>query len=166
MNIVLWVIAGVLAVAFAGAGLIKLTKPKADIVASGMGWAESMPDGLVKVIGALEVLGAIGLILPGLLYVATVLVPISVLGLALLMVGAMVTHPRRKEYPMIGANLVLAALAVFVAVQRFGRTPSELTDGRLPRAPGGAGRHPVTPSPAGGSDPERQPTAMRRAQPP
>ncbi|HEX2264248.1 MAG TPA: DoxX family protein, partial [Pseudonocardiaceae bacterium] len=61
MNIVLWIIAGLLAVAFAGAGLMKLTQPKEKLAASGMGWTEQFSPGAIKAIGALEVLAAIGL---------------------------------------------------------------------------------------------------------
>ncbi len=120
MNIVLWIIAGVLAVAFAGAGLMKLTQPKEKLAASGMGWTEQFSPGAIKAIGALEVLAAIGLILPAVLDIVPVLVPLAALGLVLMMIGAAITHARRKENPMIGANLVLLILAAVVAWGRFG----------------------------------------------
>ncbi len=120
MNIVLWVVAGVLAVAFLGAGLMKLAQPKKKLAESGMGWTDDFSDGAVKGIGVLEVLGALGLILPAVFDVATVLVPIAATGLALLMLGAAATHARRKEPSMIVVNLVLFALAAFVAWGRFG----------------------------------------------
>ena len=120
MNIVLWIIAIVLAVAFAGAGLMKLTQPKEKLAASGMGWTEQFSPGAIKAIGALEVLAAIGLILPAVLDIVPVLVPLAALGLVLMMIGAAITHARRKETPMIGANLVLLILAAVVAWGRFG----------------------------------------------
>ncbi len=120
MNVVLWIVAGVLAAAFLGAGLMKLAQPRKKLADSGMGWTEDFSDGAVKGIGALEVLGALGLILPAVFDVATVLVPIAATGLALLMLGAAVTHARRKESQMIVANVVLLVLAVFVAWGRFG----------------------------------------------
>lgn len=120
MNVVLWVIAGVLAVAFLGAGLMKLTRPKAKLAASGMGWTEDVSAGTVKVIGALEVLAAIGLILPAALGIAPVLVPLAALGLCLVMIGAVVTHTRRKESQVIPVNLVLLVLAAVVVWGRFG----------------------------------------------
>jgi uncharacterized membrane protein len=120
VNIVLWVVAGVLAVAFLGAGLMKLAQPKKKLAESGMGWTDDFSDGAVKGIGVLEVLGALGLILPAVFDVATVLVPIAATGLALLMLGAAATHARRKEPSMIVVNLVLFALAAFVAWGRFG----------------------------------------------
>ena len=120
MNIVLWIIAIVLAVAFAGAGLMKLTQPKEKLAASGMGWTEQFSPGAIKAIGALEVLAAIGLILPAVLDIVPVLVPLAALGLVLMMIGAAITHARRKENPMIGANVVLLILAAVVAWGRFG----------------------------------------------
>jgi uncharacterized membrane protein YphA (DoxX/SURF4 family) len=120
VDVVLWIVAGVLAAAFLGAGLMKLGQPKKKLADSGMGWTEDFSDSAVKGIGALEVLGALGLILPAVFDIATVLVPIAATGLALLMLGAAATHARRKENQMIVANVVLLALAVFVAWGRFG----------------------------------------------
>src|SRR5919205_1202779 len=101
MNIALWIIAGLLAAIFAAAGLMKLTQPKEKLAASGMDWTEDFGAGTVKAIGALEVLAAVGLILPAALDVVPVLVPLAALGLVLLMAGAIVTHARRKESQMI-----------------------------------------------------------------
>ena len=120
MNVVLWIVAGVLAAAFLASGLMKLTQPRKKIIDSGMGWAGDFSDGGVKAIGALEVLGALGLVLPAVFDVATVLVPIAATGLALVMLGAAVTHARRRENQIIVVNIVLFALAAFVAWGRFG----------------------------------------------
>jgi len=120
MNVVLWIIAGLLAVAFAGAGLMKLTQPKAKLAASGMAWTEDFSDGQVKGIGAVEVLGAIGLILPAATGIATFLTPLAAVGLALTMVGAAITHVRRGEGSMVPVNVVLGGLALFVGIMRFG----------------------------------------------
>jgi uncharacterized membrane protein YphA (DoxX/SURF4 family) len=120
VNVALWIIAGLLAAAFAGAGLMKLAQPKAKLAAAGMGWTEDFTDGQVKGIGAVEVLGAVGLVLPAALGIAEVLTPLAALGLALTMVGAAITHLRRGEGSMVPVNVVLGGLALFVAVMRFG----------------------------------------------
>jgi uncharacterized membrane protein YphA (DoxX/SURF4 family) len=121
MNITLWVIAGLLAFAFLAAGLTKLAQPKQKLAASpGMGWTENFSPGTIKLIGLLEVLAAIGLILPAALGITPVLVPLAALGLSLLMIGAAITHARRHELPMIAGNLVLLVLAAVVAWGRFG----------------------------------------------
>ncbi len=123
MNIALWVIAGLLAAAFLAAGLMKVSQPKEKLSASGMKWTDDLGAGSVKLIGALELLGALGLILPGVTGIATVLVPVAAAGLALVMIGAAVTHGRRGETQMIVGNVVLLALAAFVAWGRFGPYP-------------------------------------------
>jgi len=120
VNVTLWIIASVLAVAFLLAGLMKLAQPKEKLAASGMAWTGDFSDGAVKAIGAVEVLGALGLILPAALGIAPVLTPLAATGLALTMLGAAVVHARRKENQMIGANVVLLVLAAVVAWGRFG----------------------------------------------
>jgi uncharacterized membrane protein YphA (DoxX/SURF4 family) len=119
MNVVLWIIAGVLALAFLAAGLTKLTQPKQKLVTN-MAWVEDFSPGTVRLIGALEVLAAIGLVLPAALDVVPALVPLAAIGLVVLMAGAALTHSRRKEVPLIVVNLVLLALAAVVAWGRFG----------------------------------------------
>ena len=120
MNVVLWIIASVLAVAFLGAGLMKVAQPKEKLAASGMGWTEQFSPGAIKLIGGLEVLAAIGLILPAALDIAPVLVPLAAVGLVLLMIGAAITHARRNEAQMIAVNVVLLVLAAVVIWGRFG----------------------------------------------
>ena len=120
MNITLRIIAGLLAAAFAAAGLMKLAQPKAKLAESGMAWTEDFSEGQVKLIGLVEVLGAIGLILPAALDIAPILTPLAAAGLALTMVGATVVHARRGEKSSMPVTLVLGALAAFVAVMRFG----------------------------------------------
>ena len=121
MNIVLWVLAEVLAVVFLAAGVMKLTRPKEKLTANpSMAWAEPFPPGVIKMIGVLEVLAAIGLILPAALGIVPVLVPLAAVGLVLMMIGAALTHGRRQEYQPVAVNIVLLALAAFVAWGRFG----------------------------------------------
>ena len=119
MNIVLWIIAIVLALAFGAAGFMKATAPK-EKLAENMDWVEDFSERTIKLIGVAEVLGAVGLVLPAALDIAPVLTPLAATGLAVLMVLAAITHARRKEYPMIGVNVVLGGLALFVAIMRFG----------------------------------------------
>ncbi|MGP3960206.1 DoxX family protein [Nonomuraea sp. 3N208] len=120
MNVVLWIGAGLLALAFLAAGLMKISQPKQKLAASGMAWTEDFSPGAVKAIGTLELLAAIGLILPAAFGIVPVLTPLAATGLVLVMIGAAVTHARRKEPQMIVANVVLLALAAFVAWGRFG----------------------------------------------
>jgi uncharacterized membrane protein YphA (DoxX/SURF4 family) len=119
MNVLLWIVAGVLAAAFLVAGLTKLTQPK-EKLAGQMGWVEDFSPGVVKLIGGLEVLAAIGLILPAALDIVPVLVPLAAVGLVALMAGAAITHLRRHEPQMVVINAVLMLLAVVVLWGRFG----------------------------------------------
>jgi uncharacterized membrane protein YphA (DoxX/SURF4 family) len=121
MNVFLWIVAGLLAAAFLASGLGKLAQSKAKLTANpNMGWAGDFSEPMIKLIGAAEVLGALGLILPGAFDIAPILVPLAACGLAIVMVGAIITHGRRKEYPNIGINAVLLILALVVAIFRFG----------------------------------------------
>ena len=116
---VLWILQSVLAVVFLASGSAKLSQPK-ERLARSMKWVDDFSGRSVKYIGTSEIFGAIGVFLPWATGIARVLTPIAALGLAALMVGAMLTHARRKEYPNIAAPAVLAVLALIVAVARFG----------------------------------------------
>ena len=74
-------------------------------------------------IGGLELVGAIGLTFPALTGILSFLTPRAALGVALTMLGAMMTHFRRNEHPVIGVNLVLLLLATFVTYERFVALP-------------------------------------------
>lgn len=120
MNIALWIIASVLAAVFLMAGLMKATRPK-EKLAPTMGWVEDFSAGTVKFVGIMEILGAIGLILPAALEIAPVLTPLAATGLAVIMLLAIVmVHARRREMQNIAINAVLLLLAALVAVMRFG----------------------------------------------
>jgi hypothetical protein len=127
MNLALWIVTGLLAFAYLIGGGAKLIMSKEKIAAttSSGRWVEDFSAGSVKSIGALEVLAAIGLTLPAVLDFAPVLVPLSALGLALLMAGATITRIRRHELKIMVADLMYFALAAFVAWGRFG--PESLT---------------------------------------
>ncbi|MEU7901337.1 DoxX family protein [Actinoplanes sp. NPDC049118] len=120
MNIALWIVAGLLAAAFLLAGGMKLVRSREDLLGAGMGFVEDFPMGAVRAIGALEVLAAIGLILPAALGIAPILVPLAATGLVLMMVGATIVHIRRGETNGIAPGIVLLLLALFVAWGRFG----------------------------------------------
>src|ERR687890_1624967 len=116
MNITLWIIAGLLAAVFLIAGANKLLIPQEKLAkAPGGGWVLDFSAGFVKALGAVEILGAVGLILPALLDIAPVLVPLAALGLALIMTGAVITRIRRHEPKPMVADLIYLALALFVA---------------------------------------------------
>ncbi len=118
MNIVLWAVQILLALLFAMVGIMKVTQP-VDRLETRMGWVKDVGPRGVRLIGSLEILGAIGLILPTATGILPWLTPVAAIGLALTMIGAMITHGRRGEYSRIGANVVLLVLALFVVYGRF-----------------------------------------------
>jgi uncharacterized protein YndB with AHSA1/START domain len=117
----LWVDAGLLAGVFALSSSAKLFVPKEKLAQVPLGgWTEDAGAGVVKALGALEALAAVGLILPPAVDIAPVLVPIDAIGLVLLMIGAATTHLRRHEPVGVALNLTYLAMAAFVAWGRFG----------------------------------------------
>jgi uncharacterized membrane protein YphA (DoxX/SURF4 family) len=118
MNIVIWIVQGLLAAMFLMAGLMKASQPK-EKLSKNMAWVNDLSDSNVKLIGVLEILAAIGLVLPQVTGVLPWLTPLAAVGLGLIMVGAIITHVRRNENSVIGINIVLLLLAAFVAYGRF-----------------------------------------------
>jgi uncharacterized membrane protein YphA (DoxX/SURF4 family) len=120
MSIALWALQIILALIFLGAALTKLKDDRLVYAATRppmTSYAEDLSDSTYKTIGVLELLAAIGLILPWATGILPVLTPLAALGLAATMVGAIVVHARRKEPFVI--NLVLLAACLIVAVGRF-----------------------------------------------
>jgi uncharacterized membrane protein len=118
MGIALWVTQGLLAVAFLTAGATKLAQPK-EKLAKNMAWVEDFSQSAVRLIGAVEVLAAIGVVLPALTGILSWLTPVAALGLAVTMVGAILTHLRRGERSALVPPVVLLVLAAFVVYGRF-----------------------------------------------
>ncbi|MGG5173206.1 DoxX family protein [Pseudarthrobacter sp. J1738] len=119
MNVFLWILQGLLAVLFVMAGTLKTIQAK-EKLASKMGWVDNVSASTVRSIGAAEVLGGLGLILPAATGIATWLTPLAAAALAVVMILAAVTHYRRGEYPAIIFNVILALLCAVVAWGRFG----------------------------------------------
>jgi DoxX-like family len=121
MHTALWIIAGLLAAVFLLAGSNKLFIPRERLAkAPGGGWVLDFSACFVKALGAVEILGAVGLILPALLDIAPVLVPLAALGLGLIMIGAAIVEFRRQEFKHVLVNLTYLALIAFVAWGRLG----------------------------------------------
>lgn len=120
MSIAVWIVSWLLAVAFLAGGLVRLVVPAATYGAwPNQQWITAVPRAGIVAISLAEIAGALGLILPQLTGIAPVLTPLAACGLALIMVGALVFHIRRRERPNIPVALVLIALLLFVAIARF-----------------------------------------------
>lgn len=118
MNIALWIVQVLLGVAFLAAGIMKATKPRAELQPK-MPWVEDFSDNQLKAIGIIELLAGLGMILPWATGIAPILTPIAAAGLVVVMILAAVVHVRRKEFSGVPVNVVLGALALFVALGRF-----------------------------------------------
>lgn len=115
-NLGLWVAQIALALLYLAAGGAKLALPIDALAAAGMSFVFHVPEAFTRLIGILEILGAAGLVLPAATRILPVLTPLAALGLALLQVGATVTHALLGETAAtLPINLVLLAAALFVA---------------------------------------------------
>ena len=122
LHIGLWIAQALLAAAFLMSGGMKLTAPLEALQAQ-MPWVSGAMGALVRFIGAAEVAGALGLLLPSLTRIAPRLTVLAAIGLGVIMVLASITHASRGEFPMIGANVVLGGVAAFIAWGRSSRAP-------------------------------------------
>ena len=120
MDRTLLIVAGLLSIVYLFSGTVKLILPKEKLAAAPAGgWVNDFSASAVRVIGVLELLGAVGLVLPAATGIAPGLAPLAALGLAVLMSGAVITRLRRHEPKPMVADLVYLALAAFVAWGRF-----------------------------------------------
>ncbi|HEX5598816.1 MAG TPA: DoxX family protein [Micromonosporaceae bacterium] len=121
MNLALWIAAGLLAVVALAGGISKTFVPKEKLAAAPGGeWTGHFSVGFVKTLGILELLAAVGLILPAVVDIAPVLVPVTAVCWVLLMVGAMITHLRYDSPKFVILNMIYLAIAAFIAWGRFG----------------------------------------------
>ena len=120
METALWIAQVLLAAIFLLTGTTKLTQPRLKMAAGPMRWAADVTDRQFRTIGLLEVLGAIGLILPAALGIAPLLVSLAAIGLVLTMIGAIHVHVRHGETNRLAVPIVVLALALFVAIEGFG----------------------------------------------
>lgn len=118
MNIALWVIQILAALAFIGIGIVKVTQPL-DRLGKMMSWVRHYSPAFVRFIGAAELLGGIGLIVPVLTVILPWLTPMAALGLAIIMVGGVIYHFQHNEANQVAAPLVLLVLMIVVVLGRF-----------------------------------------------
>lgn len=122
MHIGLWIGQVLLAGMFIMAGVMKATQPVEALVES-LPWVTTVPAALVKFIGVSELLGGLGLLLPSLTRIKPHLTVWAALGLSLVMILAAGFHASRGEFSAIGMNVVLIAIALFVAWGRSKKAP-------------------------------------------
>lgn len=123
MNVALWIIQVLLALLFLFAGGTKLVMSLEAMRAMGSPNQILLPGLLIRFIGVVEVLGALGLILPGLLRIRPGLTPLAAAGLVIIMIGATVTTVAGDGFAMALPPLVVGLLAAFVAYGRWRMAP-------------------------------------------
>lgn len=122
LHVGLWVAQGLLAAAFLASGSMKMSAPLEQLRAA-MPWVNGAMGEAVRFIGTVEVLGALGLILPAATRIKPWLTPLAALGLTVVMVLAAATHAVRGEPQVILFNAILGGLAAFVAWGRSRKAP-------------------------------------------
>ncbi|MCA2242478.1 DoxX family protein [Mycobacterium sp. WUMAC-067] len=119
VNIALWAAQSLLAFVYLVAGGLKVVRPREQLVASGrLDWMKDHSDAAVKAVGAVEILGALGVILPEATGIARVLTPAAAVGLVIVQIGAMRVHLTRNERQPLPINVILLLLAAFVTIGR------------------------------------------------
>jgi hypothetical protein len=118
MNVALWIVQGLLAALFLFAGGAKLVMSLDQ-----MAGPVALPGWFLRFIGVAEVLGALGLILPGLLRIRSGLTPLAAAGLVIIMTGATVIGLVGGMVAVALMNVVVALLAAFVAYGRWRLEP-------------------------------------------
>ena len=113
VSMLLWMVQGLLAALFLFAGGVKLLLPLAALTQQ-----TQLPGLFLRFIGVAEVLGAIGLIVPGLLRIRPGLTPIAAAGLLLIMIGATVLTATGGDIRMALIPLLTGLLSAFVAYGR------------------------------------------------
>jgi len=119
MNRLLWVVQVLLALLFLFAGGTKLVMPATELTANG-----PLPAPFLRFIGVVEILGGLGLILPGILRVRTELTPLAAAGLVVIMIGAVVVTIQTMGFAMAIMPFVTGLLAIFVAYGRWRLGPT------------------------------------------
>ncbi len=122
LHITLWIAQVLLAGMFIMSGFMKISQP-IDQLSQMLPWASQVPVGLVRFIGISELLGGLGLILPALLRIKPQLTALAAVGLATVMLFALLFHISKGEFSAIGMNLGIALIALFIAWGRTKKAP-------------------------------------------
>lgn len=119
MNVVLWIIQVLLALLFLFAGVTKFVIPIEEMTKQ---MPVALPGLFLQIIGVFEVLGGLGLILPGLLRIKTWLTPLAAAGLTIIVIGATVIS-MKLGFAAAFLPLLTALLSAFVAYGRWRLVP-------------------------------------------
>ena len=119
LNIALWIVQVLLALAFALTGSMKLALPASQLAPM----FGSTPLALIRFVGVAEIAAVVGLLLPSLARILPVFTPLAAIGLATVMVSAVFFHISRSEWTALPGVVMLGALAAFTAWGRLKGAP-------------------------------------------
>jgi len=125
VNVLAWVLQGLLALVFLFHGVLYSLSPEplTRTMREQGAWPPAIPAWFRVFIGVAEILAAIGLILPSVTRVLPGLTPLAAGGLVIVMLGAIVYHARRGEYPMVAGVAVLLVLVALTGFLRWMTVP-------------------------------------------
>jgi uncharacterized membrane protein YphA (DoxX/SURF4 family) len=113
LNVTLWVAQILLFASFAWAGWMKLTSPIPALAAM-WPWTEQLPEAVVRGLGAIDLAGGIGVLLPALTRIKPGLTVLAALGCVLLQICAAIFHASRGEMQVLPVNAIFLALAAYI----------------------------------------------------
>ena len=120
----LWASQLILAAIFLYAGFMKLGRSPEGLAELGWTWAMDLPLPFIRFIGAMEILGAVGIILPAASRILPWLTPLAAAGMAFVQISAIILHGARGETAeTVWFNLTLLALSAFVLWGRLSKRP-------------------------------------------
>jgi uncharacterized membrane protein YphA (DoxX/SURF4 family) len=123
MNILLWILQILLALLFLFAGVTKLVLPMEMLMANASPNAVALPGQFIRFIGLVEVLGGLGLVLPGVFHKRPELVPLAAAGLVIVMIGAVVVTIMGDGVAFAIPPFVIGLLCAFIAYGRWKLRP-------------------------------------------
>ncbi len=94
-----------------------------EVLAANMPWVNDFSVSSVRFIGAMEIIGGLGLLLPSLLRIKPVLTPLEGSGLAIIMLFAIIYHIGKGEFAALPVNIIMGGLSLFVAWARYNKVP-------------------------------------------
>lgn len=122
LNVTLWIAQLLVGAPFVLFGAMKLIQPIAALTPM-MPWTGQMPEGVVRVLGLIDIAGGLGLLLPGMTGIKPALTRAAAIGSIVLQISATVFHLSRGEAAMVPLNAVFLALLIFILWGRSTRAP-------------------------------------------
>ena len=119
MNIIIWVLQGLMTFVFMFSGINKTYFDEKTLVQKGQRGVEGLPKWFIKFIGVSEIFGALGLVVPMMLDKYNYLTPIAAICLGFIMIPAAFIHYKRKEMKNVAINFIILVICGVIAYYRI-----------------------------------------------